>query len=59
MSDDRIREPERNRVAVENGDELRYLTEWYGLSEKQARELIALVGNDCQKLDEAAEKLRA
>jgi hypothetical protein len=51
--------PERSQVADENGEEVRYLTEWYGLSEKQARELIALVGNDCQKLDEAAERLSA
>jgi hypothetical protein len=59
MSDDKTRAPEPRQVADEQGDEVRYLTEWYGLSEEQARELIALVGNDCRKLDEAAERLTA
>jgi Protein of unknown function (DUF3606) len=56
----RVGKPDRGRVAAdEQDDEVRYLAEWYGLSEEQARELIVRVGYDTQRLDEAAEKLAA
>jgi hypothetical protein len=58
MCDDKRRAAKSEQVD-DRDDEVRYLTAWYGLSNEQARELIALVGNDCRKLDEAAEKLSA
>ena len=45
--------------AIDHDCEVRFLIEWYGMTEDQARELIADVGNDREKLDEAAEKLIA
>ena len=57
MADDKSKVRESD--AGDYDYEVRYLTEWYGISDAQARELIALVGNDRQKLDDAAEKLRA
>ena len=60
MADDqsKVCEPDHNGDAGHDY-QVRYLTEWYGISEAQALALIASVGNDAQKLDEAAEKLRA
>jgi hypothetical protein len=52
-----VGEPDRSRVSGEQQYEVRYLAEKHGLSAKQARELIARVGNDRDKLDEAAKKL--
>ena len=55
----KVEEPDARRVAADQDFEVRYLIEWYGISEAQARELVARLGNDRQKLDEAAEKLAA
>jgi hypothetical protein len=59
MPDDKshVGEPDRSRVSGEQDYEVRYLAEKYGLSSEQARRLIARVGNDRQKLDDAARKL--
>jgi hypothetical protein len=58
MPDDKTKvgEPDRSRVAAEHY-EVRYLAQKFGLSDEQARELIARVGNDREKLDEAAQEL--
>jgi len=37
--------------------EVRYLAQKYGLDREQARNLIARVGNDREKLDQAAREL--
>jgi hypothetical protein len=52
-----VGEPDRSRVAADQDYEVRYLAMKHGLSERQALELIARVGNDRQKLDKAAKKL--
>ena len=59
MPDDKTKvgEPDRSRVAAEQNYEVRYLAQKFGLSDEQARELIARVGNDREKLDEAAQEL--
>jgi hypothetical protein len=59
MPDDKTKvgEPDRSRVAADQNYEVRYLAQKFGLSDEQARELIARVGNDREKLDEAAQKL--
>jgi Protein of unknown function (DUF3606) len=59
MPDDKskVGEPDRSRVAADQNYEVRYLAQKFGLSDEQARELIARVGNDREKLDEAAQKL--
>ena len=61
MPDDKgkVGEPDRNRVAGDQDYEVRYLAEKYGLSHEQARELVARIGNDRQKLEEAAKELAA
>lgn len=61
LSDDKIYvgEPDRSPVAGKQDYEVRYLAEKHGMSEEQARELIARVGNDRQKLDQAAHLSRA
>ena len=60
MPDDKskVGEPDRSRVAADQDYEVNYLAGKYGLSAKQARQLIARVGNDRKKLDQAAQKLR-
>jgi uncharacterized protein DUF3606 len=59
MPDDKTKvgEPDRSRVAADQNYEVRYLAQKFGLSDEQARELIARVGNDREKLDQAAQKL--
>jgi len=61
MPDDKsqVGEPDRSRVADDQDYEVRYLAEKYDLTEKQARDLIAKVGNDREALDEAMRKLAA
>jgi Protein of unknown function (DUF3606) len=53
----KVGEPDRSRVAAEQNYEVRCLAQKFGLSDEQARELIARVGNDREKLDEAAQEL--
>ena len=45
------------RVAEKQDYEVRYLAQKYGLDREQARNLIARVGNDREKLDQAAREL--
>jgi hypothetical protein len=61
MPDDKskVGEPDRSRVAGDQDYEVQYLAEKYGLSQAQARELIARIGNDREKLEEAAKGLAA
>jgi uncharacterized protein DUF3606 len=56
MPDDKnkVGEPDRSRVAEKQDYEVRYLAQKYGLDREQARNLIARVGNDREKLDQAA-----
>jgi len=60
MPDDKskIGEPDRSRVAADQNYEVGYLAGKYGLSAQQVRQLIARVGNDREKLDQAARKLK-
>ena len=53
----KVGEPDRSRVAAEQNYEVRYLTQKFGLGDEQAQELIARVGNDREKLDNAAREL--
>jgi hypothetical protein len=59
MPDDKTKvgEPDRSRVAADQNYEVRYLAQKFGLSDEQARELIARGGNDREKLDNAAREL--
>jgi uncharacterized protein YjcR len=61
MPDDKTKvgEPDRSRVSADQDYEVRQLAEKHGLSPTQIRELIARVGNDREKLEEAAKELRA
>ena len=60
MPDDKskVGEPDRRRVLADQDYEVGYLAGKYGLSAKQVRQLIASVGNDREKLDQAAQKLK-
>jgi hypothetical protein len=60
MPDDKTKvgEPDRSRVAADQTYEVRYLAGKYGLSPQQARQLIARVGNDREKLEQAARELK-
>ena len=60
MPDDKskIGEPDRSRVAGNEDYEVGHLALKHGLSIQQARELIARVGNDREKLDQAAQELK-
>jgi uncharacterized protein DUF3606 len=59
MPDDKTKvgEPDRNRVAVDQDYELRNIAERHRLTLQQVRELMDRVGNDREKLDQAASKL--
>lgn len=61
MSDDKsnVGEPDRSFVAAGEGYELDYFAQKHGLSRDQARDLIARHGNDREKLDAAAERLKS
>ena len=61
MPDDKshVGEPDRSRVAGEEEYEVNYLASKHGLSAEQARQLVARFGNDREKLDQAAEKLKS
>ena len=59
MPDDKTKvgEPDHSRVAADQDYEVGYLAGKYGLSAEQVRQLIARVGNDREKLEQAAQKL--
>jgi len=60
MPDDKskIGEPDRSRVAADQNYEVGYLAGKYGLSAQQVRQLIARVGNDRERIEQAARKLK-
>ena len=59
MPDDKTKvgEPDRSRVASDQNYEASQLAQKHGLTQQQARDLIARVGNDREKLDHAAKEL--
>ena len=61
MPDDKnkVGQPDRSRVAGDQDYEVQYLAEKYGLSQEQVSALIARIGNDRKKLEEAAKGLAA
>ena len=60
MPDDKTKvgEPDRSRVATNQDYEVGYLATKYGLTSQQVRELVARVGNDREKLEQAARELK-
>jgi hypothetical protein len=56
MADDTTKQgqQDRSRVSGSEAYEVEYFASKHGLSQEQARELIAKVGNDREKLDAAA-----
>jgi hypothetical protein len=60
MSDDKTKvgKPDRSRVSADQDYEVRKFAEKHGLSQEQARDLIARHGSNREKLEEAAKKLR-
>jgi hypothetical protein len=61
MSDDKTKQGQQDRSRVAGGEpyEVAYFASRHGLTQAQARDLIAQVGNDRAKLDAAAEQLNA
>jgi hypothetical protein len=59
MPDDKskIGKPGRSCVAANDDYEVGYLAEQFGLNREQVRRLIARVGNDREKLEQAAREL--
>jgi low affinity Fe/Cu permease len=59
MPDDKskIGQPDRSRVATDQDYEVSQLAQKHGLTQQQALDLIARVGNDREKLDRAAKEL--
>jgi hypothetical protein len=59
MADDKSKTDGRDRSRVSGSEqyEVEYFAEKHGLSAEQARDLIADIGNDREKLDEAAGKI--
>jgi hypothetical protein len=49
---------DRNRVAAGEGYEVSYFARKHGISAPQARDIIKKVGNDREKLNAAAEKMK-
>jgi hypothetical protein len=60
MSDDKTKQgqQDRSRVAGDEPYEVAYFASKHGLSQEQARDLIARVGNDRASLDSAAEAMK-
>ena len=61
MADDKTKlgSGDRDRVAGEQDYEVEYFARKHGISPDQVHQLIKEVGNDREKLDEAAAKLKA
>ncbi|WP_082446253.1 DUF3606 domain-containing protein [Sphingomonas sp. PvP015] len=59
MADDKSKTDGRDRSRVSGSEpyEVEYFAQKHGLSAQQARDLIAEVGNDREKLDAAAGKI--
>lgn len=60
MSDDKSKQGQQDRSRVAGGEhyEVSYFASKHGITEAEARELIAQVGNDRAALDAAAERLK-
>jgi hypothetical protein len=60
MADDKTKRGggDRSRVAAGEGYEVRYFARKHGISKDQAEELIKKIGNNREKLNEAAGKLK-
>jgi len=60
MADDKTKQDGRDRSRVSGSEpyEVEYFAEKHGLNAEQARELIAEHGNDRERLDAAAEKIK-
>jgi hypothetical protein len=60
MSDDKTNRGAADRVRVAGGEgyEVDYFAQKHGISAEQARDLIGRIGNDREKLDEAAAQLK-
>lgn len=60
MADDKTNrgEPDRSKVSGSEDYELDYLARQNGMSREQARELVRRVGNNRDKLDEAAKRMK-
>lgn len=60
MADDRSKRTgaDRRRVAAGEGYELSYFARKHGITRQQAQQLIREVGNDRQKLNAAAQKMK-
>ena len=60
MADDKTKQggQDRSRVAASEPYEVEYFASKHGLSQDQARKLIAEVGNDRAKLDAAAQGIK-
>ena len=52
-------ESDRRRVAAGEGYEVSYFARKHGITSDQARDIIKKVGNDREKLNAAAEKLKS
>ena len=61
MADDRSKKggADRRQVAAGEGYEVRYFARKHAISKEQAETLIAKVGNDREKLNAAAAKLKS
>lgn len=60
MADDKAKRggTDRRQVAAGQGYEVNYFARKHGISRDQAEKLIKRVGNDREKLNAAAEKLK-
>lgn len=60
MSDDKTNRggADRARVAGGEGDEVDYFAQKHGITADEAKGLIDRIGNDREKLDAAAERLK-
>jgi hypothetical protein len=60
MPDDKshLGETDRSRVAANENYGVAYLASKHGVTSEQAKELIARVGNDREKLDEAVKEMK-
>jgi hypothetical protein len=61
MPDDKTKvgKPDRSRVSADQDYEVQQFAEKHGLSPQQVRDLIARFGNSREKLERAAQHLRA
>jgi len=61
MPDDKTKvgEPDRSRVSADQDYEVEHFAEKHGLTQQQVRDLIARFGNSREKLEKAAQELRA